>query len=186
MKIRHSSTFVRMGLAAVLTGAIAIGVLPVSPIAQAALGGLTPFEIDGNTVPEDPTNLDWTNKGNVTVENDYNYTGAETVPTDVANDGTAPPFVANCPSTGLDSVFNGGTAIDDPDWTDDTRISNVVNSKTDLCQSFFAFDVVQTGPSAGHVIAYIGVTRSDINGDASYFFVLSHGPTPTSASTATS
>ena len=76
------------------------------------------------------------------------------------------------------AAFHGGTAIDDPDWTDDTEISNVVNSKTDLCQSFFAFDVVQTGPSAGHVIAYIGVTRSDINGDASYFFVLSHGPNP--------
>ena len=90
---------------------------------------------------------------------------AEEIPTDVANDGTAPPFVANCPSTGTDTEFDGGTKIDDPDWTGDTGIGNVVNSKTDLCQSFFAFDVVQTGPQAGHVIAYIGVTRSDINGD---------------------
>ena len=90
MKNRHSSRFVRLGVASLLTGAIAIGV-PANPIAQAALGGLTPFEIDGNTVPEDPTNLDWTNKSNVTVENDHNYTGPNSVPTDVANDGTALP-----------------------------------------------------------------------------------------------
>ena len=50
-------------------------------------------------------------------------------------------------ATERDSQFNGGTKIDDPDWTGDTSIGDVVNSKTDLCQSYFSFDVVQTGPA---------------------------------------
>ena len=171
------SRFTRIGISALLAAPLAVGLVATRG-AQAALNGLTPFEIDANTVPTAPTNLDWTNKDNVTVENDMNYIGAAVVPTNVGSASTVPPFVDDCPNA-LDTRFDPGTKIDDPNWTDDTGTGQQVNQKSDLCQSFFAFDVVPAGdPDAGHIIAYIGVTRSDINGDASYFFVLSHGPNP--------
>ena len=59
MKICHGSTFVRLGVAALLAAPIAIGVLPAGPPAGAttALPFDTKFEIDGN--PQVNSTGDW-------------------------------------------------------------------------------------------------------------------------------
>src|SRR5215211_2745431 len=157
--------------------AITLAASPGSP-AQAALGGVTPFEIDSNTTVQSGT--DWVSKaaaGDVAVANDANFTGAPVVQSDVGSSSTAPTWLANCPASNSDSVFKNSTGINDSDWTGDHETQSVT-AKDDICQSYFASDVIQDGVRAGHIISYVAFTRRVFNGDGSYYFLLSKGPNP--------
>jgi uncharacterized repeat protein (TIGR01451 family)/LPXTG-motif cell wall-anchored protein len=169
------SKWARLGLAAVLAAPVAVGLAPlsVSPV-QAALGGTTTFEIDSNTVPNGVGATDWTNDPNVSVSNDANFTGSETVPTDVAP--PSPPWLPNCTSSNSDTVFKNSTNISDPVFNQFELQS--VPDKTDLCQSFFSYEVVDGGAREGNIIAYLGFTRRASNGDGSFYFLLSKGEDP--------
>jgi uncharacterized repeat protein (TIGR01451 family)/LPXTG-motif cell wall-anchored protein len=152
---------------------------PASP-AQAALGGVTPFEIDSNTTVTTVGGTDWVSKfatGDVAVSNDQNFTGDPVVQTDVGSSSTAPSWLPNCPSSNSDTVFKNSTNIADPDWTGDQETQSVTN-KADICQSYFAVDVVTSGARVGHIISYVAFTRRVFNGDGSYYFLLSKGPNP--------
>src|SRR5215204_435548 len=136
------SRHLRLVLAAALATPVAmtLAASPGSP-AQAALGGVTPFEIDSNTTVESGT--DWVSKaaaGEVAVSNDANFTGDAVVQTNVGSSSTAPTWLANCPSSTSDSVFKNSTGIDDADWTGDHETQSVT-AKDDICQSYFASDV---------------------------------------------
>src|SRR4029079_1439987 len=136
----------RLVLAAALATPVAITLATSSAVpAQAALGGVTPFEIDSNTIV-DKGGTDWVSKaaaGEVAVSNDANFTGAAVVQTDVGTATTPPSWLVNCPPSNSDSVFKNSTGIDDPEWTGD-HATQSVTPKNDLCQSYFASDVVQT------------------------------------------
>jgi uncharacterized repeat protein (TIGR01451 family)/LPXTG-motif cell wall-anchored protein len=171
----------RLVLAAALATPVAITLATssASPV-QAALGGVTPFEIDSNTVVTTVGNTDWVSKaaaGDVAVSNDSNFTGAAVVQSDVGSSSTAPSWLANCPSSNSDSVFKNSTNIADPDWTGDHSTQSVPG-KEDICQSYFSSDVIQSGLRAGHIISYVAFTRRVFNGDGSYYFLLSKGPNP--------
>ena len=173
------SRHLRLVLAAALATPVAITLAasPASPT-QAALGGQTPFEIDSNTTVQ--TGTDWVSKfaaGEVAVSNDANFTGNAVVQSDVGSASTSPSWLANCPSSNSDTVFKNSTNIADPDWTGDFATQSVPD-KTDICQSYFASDVIESGPNAGHIIAYIAFTRRVFNGDGSFYFLLSKGPNP--------
>ncbi|HZB40354.1 MAG TPA: hypothetical protein VE487_05285, partial [Ilumatobacter sp.] len=173
------SRHLRLVLAAALATPVAITLAasPGSP-AQAALGGVTPFEIDSNTTVQSGT--DWVSKfaaGEVAVANDANFTGAAIVQSDVGSSTTEPNWLANCPASNTDSVFKNSTNIQDPDWTGDHETQSVT-PKNDVCQSYFTVDVVEDGARAGHIIAYVAFTRRVFNGDGSYYFLLSKGANP--------
>ena len=95
------SRHLRLVLAAALTTPVAITLAasPGSP-AQAALGGVTPFEIDSNTIVNTAGNTDWVSKfaaGQVAVSNDANFTGAAVVQTDVGSASTEPELAPQLP-----------------------------------------------------------------------------------------
>ena len=152
----------------VLVAAIAVPVvisLSASPT-NAALNGLTNFEIDSDTIVTDASGTDWTSKfdaGQVTVSNDSNFTGSPVVQPDVGSSDSAPDWLPNCPNSNFDSVFTGGTKIDDPTWVGDIETQSV-SDKDDICQSYFSNDVVPSGPRAGDIVAYIGLHPSGVQG----------------------
>ena len=166
----------------VLVAAIAVPVViafGASPTG-AALDGLTKFEIDGNTVVDGPTLSDWVSESenqHIALSNDRNFTGDPVVQEDVGSSSGDPSWLDNCVHSQTDTVFANGTQIDDPDWSDN-HATHSVAQKDDVCQSYFDYNVVQTGPSAGHVISDVAFTRRVSKADGSYYFVLSKGENP--------
>ncbi len=173
------SRYLRLVVAAAVATPVAVTLASSSGLpAQAALAGVTPFEIDSNTTVQSGT--DWVSKfatGDVAVSNDTNFTGTPVVQSDVGSSSTAPSWLANCPGSNQDSVFKNSTNINDPNWTGDHETQSVT-PKDDICQSYFASDVIQGGARAGHIISYVAFTRRVFNGDGSYYFLLSKGPNP--------
>ena len=166
----------------VLVAAIAVPVViafGASPT-DAALDGLTKFEIDGNTVVDGPTTTDWVSESenqHIALSNDRNFTGDPVVQEDVGSSSDDPSWLDNCVHSQTDTVFANGTQIDDPDWSDN-HTTHSVAQKDDVCQSYFDYNVVQTGPLAGHVISDVAFTRRVSKADGSYYFVLSKGENP--------
>ena len=166
----------------VLVAAIAVPVViafGASPTG-AALDGLTKFEIDGNTVVDGPTMSDWVSESenqHIALSNDRNFTGDPVVQEDVGSSSDDPSWLDNCVHSQTDTVFANGTQIDDPDWSDN-HATHSVAQKDDVCQSYFDYNVVQTGPLAGHVISDVAFTRRVSKADGSYYFVLSKGENP--------
>ena len=166
----------------VLVAAIAVPVViafGASPTG-AALDGLTKFEIDGNTVVDGPTMSDWVSESenqHIALSNDRNFTGDPVVQEDVGSSSDDPSWLDNCVHSQTDTVFANGTQIDDPDWSDN-HTTHSVAQKDDVCQSYFDYNVVQTGPLAGHVISDVAFTRRVSKADGSYYFVLSKGENP--------
>src|SRR3954453_5885976 len=103
------SRHLRVLLAAALATPVAVTLATSSALpAQAALGGVTPFEIDMNTAVTTAGNTDWLSKaaaGEVSLSNDTNFTGAAVFQTDVGTSTTVPSWLANCPPSNSDSVF---------------------------------------------------------------------------------
>src|SRR4030095_1083335 len=115
------SRHLRVVLAAALATPVAITLAasPASP-AQAALGGLTPFEIDSNTVVDSGT--DWVSKfddGDVAAANDENFGGDAVVQTDVGSETVEPVWLSDCIHSNTDTVFKNSTNIDAPAWPGD-------------------------------------------------------------------
>ena len=166
----------------VLVAAIAVPVVIASGASPtgAALDGLTKFEIDGNTVVDGPTMSDWVSESenqHIALSNDRNFTGDPVVQEDVGSSSDDPSWLDNCVHSQTDTVFATGTQIDDPDWSDN-HATHSVAQKDDVCQSYFDYNVVQTGPLAGHVISDVAFTRRVSKADGSYYFVLSKGENP--------
>ncbi|MDF1595162.1 MAG: SdrD B-like domain-containing protein [Acidimicrobiia bacterium] len=148
---------------AVLAFLLVIGsflvVMPES--ADAALGGLTGFEIDGDVVASG--GVDWQSlpnsagvfdPGEVLVINDQNFTGAQLV--------TDPSTAANTYCIGGDDLIvkNGTKLTDFPFVAVD---GSPAPGKNDICQTYVAYDVV---PNAGvnEIVLYVGVIRRETNG----------------------
>jgi hypothetical protein len=123
---------------------------------------------------------DWISKfaaGDVAVANDTNFTGAAVVQSDVGTSSTEPGWLDNCVHSNSDSVFKNSTSISDPNWVGDDETQSVPD-KQNICQSYFSYDVVESGAREGHIVSYLAFTRRVFNGDGSYYFLLSKGPNP--------
>ncbi|HEX9259800.1 MAG TPA: hypothetical protein VF855_09720, partial [Acidimicrobiales bacterium] len=164
-----------IGGALAIVAASAMVVVSNPTTAQAALDDITPFEIDGDTVANTATGVDWLMPDGslyptAAVGNDTNYTGAATVPDVVTTvNGAPPPYLLQCPSITKDTIFKAGTKIDTNPLVRDANGGSVID-KGNICQSFFAYDVIRTGPNAGHIIGYQAFTRRDTNGDVTVYY----------------
>ncbi len=151
---------------AALAALLVLGVLaeiPNQPVANAALGNLTNFEIDANQVVNGPSppsggaGIDWAN--------------AASFLQDVAQ--PTEPCTGNDPSvvTGKLNAF---------DWFAPNPHAGNVNGKDDLCQAFIAWEpknVTSGGVTSVHYILYGGWRRNAVTGDMSFFVPLIGGPT---------
>ena len=159
MKVRHGSTFVRLGVAALLAAPIAIGLLPAGPPAGAttALPFDTKFEIDGN--PQVDSTGDWLSSAAEYPELRDNFVTT----TEPCGGGSDPNrFV---PGTKLDqiNVNNAAPFIQ----------SGNVLTKGDVCAVRRAWELVlvpqdPTDPAAGgqyHYISYLAWSRVTTNGE---------------------
>ena len=143
--------------------------------------GLTNFEIDSDTIVDDASGTDWTSEfedGQVTLSNDSNFTGSPVVQPDVGSSDADPDWLPNCPNSNFDSVFTGGTKIDDPTWVGD--IENQIGLRQGRHLPVLLLDTtsIQSGPRAGHIVAYMAFTRRVFKGDGNVHFILSKGPDP--------
>jgi fimbrial isopeptide formation D2 family protein len=151
-------------IAALLFASVLVGI-PAEPAAHAALGGLTNFEIDGNTVVNGPSppsggaGIDWANASSFLqdVNQPMDPCGANPDPTTVTGVklDTFDPFAPN------------------------PHPANI-SAKNDICQGYIAWEPVEVttgGVTSIHFVLYGGWRRQvGVTGDMSFFIPLIGGP----------
>ncbi len=137
-----------------------------TPEARAALNGITDFEIDGDTVPNQG-GTDWTSADvpRLAVYDDVNWVGP---PVGAPVDDLA-LIQLGCADVNNDTIWQAGQKVDDQPLVG--TLGNA-NAKNDLCQTYTGAEIA----SNGDLVLYLGFTRREGNGDNSVLLEYNQAP----------